>query len=101
MAKLNCWEFKNCGMEKTQAPGERTCPVPAEAKAHGINSGHMAGRACWVVAGTACNGKPQGAFAEKIGDCLDCEFYQKVVREEGTNFTDTSSVYLLLNKGYL
>ncbi len=98
MVKLNCWEFKKCGMEKDQGPGKKTCPVPTTVKAEGINSGRMAGRACWVVAGTFCNGKPQGAFAEKIGNCLDCEFYQKVVREEGEDYTDTSTVYLRLNK---
>lgn len=97
MAKLNCWEFMNCGMDRL-APKACPCPVPREARLDGVNSGRMAGRACWVVAGTQCHGKPQGVFAEKIGNCLDCPFYQKVIQEEGENYTDTSTAYLRLNR---
>ncbi len=58
--KLNCWEFKKCGREKT---GD--CPAVRE------NTGHI----CWMVAGTMCGGKVQGAFAEKVGNCKECNFY--------------------------
>ncbi len=32
---------------------------------------------CWQVAGTFCGGKPQGEFANKIGDCHKCEVFRK------------------------
>ena len=38
---------------------------------HGIN----AGRACWLVAGTFCDNKVSGTFAEKIDTCRNCDFY--------------------------
>ncbi len=58
--KVNCWEFKKCGRDRT---GD--CPVVGE------NAGHI----CWMVAGTMCGGKVQGAFAEKVGNCKECDFY--------------------------
>ncbi|MHB1184709.1 MAG: ATP-binding protein [Desulfobulbia bacterium] len=32
---------------------------------------------CWTIAGTRCNGKVQGKFAQKINTCMTCEFYQE------------------------
>lgn len=61
MASTNCWEYKNCG--KTS-----TCPAHSEG----------AGRACWLVAGTMCGGAVQGTAAQKLGNCRNCDFYQKV-----------------------
>lgn len=36
--------------------------------------------------GTLCDGKVQGTFAAKIMDCLNCEFYELVRKEEGPDF---------------
>ncbi len=58
--KLQCWEFKKCGHEK-----DGKCPAITQ----------HAGRSCWLVAGTLCGGKATGVFAQKIGDCTQCEFY--------------------------
>ena len=30
---------------------------------------------CWQVAGTFCNGEPQGEFAKKFGDCQKCRVF--------------------------
>lgn len=58
--KLNCWEFKKCGKDRS---GD--CPA----------FGRKAGRMCWMVAGTMCEGKVQGVFADKVGTCKKCDFY--------------------------
>jgi hypothetical protein len=58
--KLQCWEFKKCGHER-----DGKCPAITQ----------HAGRSCWLVAGTLCGGKATGIFAQKIGDCTQCEFY--------------------------
>ena len=86
-SKQNCWEFKTCGRE----PGGENvadcgiCPASTEEIIDGIHGGKNAGRACWAVAGTMCEGKTQGTFAKKIGICSLCDFYQMVRTEEGQN----------------
>jgi eukaryotic-like serine/threonine-protein kinase len=85
MEKLNCWEFKKCGYgiggAKTKEHG--LCPAATEQRLHGKNSGVCAGRACWVVGGTLGEGKVQGNFATKMAKCIKCDFFDKVVHEEG------------------
>jgi len=80
----NCWEFMKCGREPggLKANTSGICPAAADASFDGINSGVCAGRICWAVAGTFCNGKIQGTFAEKRKSCTVCEFYKKVQTEE-------------------
>jgi hypothetical protein len=65
---MNCWEFKKCGREPGGAKAAElgVCPAPAAG----------AGQACWLIAGTLCGGKVQGEFAQKIGNCMHCEFYK-------------------------
>lgn len=88
MAKLNCWEFKKCerqtGALKTFELG--VCPASTETRTDKINGGYNGGRACWAIAGTLCNGKVQGTYALKLGNCLKCDFYELVSSEEKTNF---------------
>jgi len=81
--KLNCWEFKKCGREPggENSPAVGVCPAPVTLTLDGVHGGTAAGRACWVIAGTMCEGKIQGTFAQKYKDCSACDFY-KVVREE-------------------
>lgn len=67
-AKIQCWEFMKCGRDK-----DATIKCPAYP--------HF-GRICWVVAGTFCEGKIQGTFAQKFEDCRKCEFYQKRTNKE-------------------
>jgi len=80
----NCWEFMKCGREPGGQKADRSgiCPAAADTSFDGINSGVCAGRICWAVAGTFCNGKIQGTFAEKRKSCTACEFYRKVQAEE-------------------
>jgi hypothetical protein len=62
------------------------CPAATAKELHKTHGGSLGGRACWVVAGTMCGGKPQGTFAQKYRDCESCDFYQAVKKEEGMNF---------------
>lgn len=88
MGKQNCWEFKECGRE----PGGKEvshlgeCPASKSGEGDGMNGGKCRGRACWAVSGTFCGGKIQGTFAQKQDSCLDCDFFNKVEKEEGEEF---------------
>ncbi|GAB4347284.1 MAG: hypothetical protein Kow0089_24840 [Desulfobulbaceae bacterium] len=83
--KLNCWEYKKCG--RGPADGSDTnrtpCPAATERRLDGVHGGMNSGRACWAVAGTLCGGKVQGTYAAKHDVCQQCDFYQRVAREEG------------------
>lgn len=85
--RANCWEVKKCGREPGGAKvGELgACPA-AQADIVGINGGTRGGRICWAVAGTLCGGQVQGTFAQKVANCMNCEFYLTVKREEGAAF---------------
>ncbi len=84
--KLNCWDFKKCGRVPGGAKVEElgVCVASTEIRANGVNNGKNAGRACWAVAGTLCGGVVQGTFAMKLGNCLKCDFYKLVMKEEGS-----------------
>lgn len=86
--KKNCWEFKKCGRE---AGGEHVkefgiCPASEEARLDAIHGGKNAGRSCWIVAGTLCQGNVQGTFAQKYQSCEQCDFYSIVKEEEFPRF---------------
>jgi two-component system NtrC family sensor kinase len=66
--KVQCWEFMKCGRDR-----DATMKCPAYPNF---------GRLCWVVAGTFCEGKVQGTYAQKYEDCRKCEFYRKVKDKE-------------------
>ena len=66
--EIKCWEYMKCGRDKDSS---LKCP-----------SYPNFGRVCWVVAGTFCEGKVQGTFAQKSEDCKKCEFYQKMRKKE-------------------
>ena len=85
MAKQNCWEFKKCGRQPGGAKaGELGIrPASTEKRVHGVNNGMNGGRSCWALAGTLCSGQVQGMFAQKLSNCLKCEFYQLVGAERG------------------
>ncbi len=88
MKKLNCWEFKNCGREPggIKVDERGICPAAVEIKLHGTHGGTNAGRACWVVAGSMCGDKVQGTFAQKYDNCVKCDFFQNVKKEEGAQY---------------
>jgi len=81
--KTNCWELKRCGHGPDSA---EPCPAATDGTSHGTNRGINAGRICWVVPGTLCDGFVQGAFHEKQELCLSCGFVAQVRREEGDGF---------------
>lgn len=72
--------------ERNECRQAGSLSAASERKLHNVHDGINAGRACWVVAGTFCQGKVQGAFAQKISTCNDCDFYKKVQTENYTNF---------------
>jgi len=77
---LNCWEVMECGCEPDgKEVSERgVCPAATNTLMDGINDGKNAGRFCWTVAGTLCEGEVQGKFAVKIDRCYNCKFYKMV-----------------------
>lgn len=85
MAGKNCWEIKDCihNPERRQKNGGPVCPAARSGEFDGVNKGTFAGRFCWAVAGTFCEGQMQGMFPRKFVDCLHCDFFQQVDREEG------------------
>jgi two-component system NtrC family sensor kinase len=68
--QVKCWEYMKCGRDQDCS---LKCPAYPNF-----------GRVCWAVAGTFCEGKIQGTFAQKYEDCNKCEFYQKARAEKGT-----------------
>jgi hypothetical protein len=100
MTRLNCWEFRNCGRE----PGGRkvaergVCPAAVETRTDGVNGGKNGGRACWAISGTLCGGKVQGTYAAKVGNCLNCGFYQKVQQEEKSRFETSVTILERLDR---
>ena len=98
--RVNCWEYKHCGYGPNSTR-DRTnrCPTVSEERLDGVHNGEKAGRACWVVAGTYCNGTVQGKFAQKYSTCMNCDFYQKVLEEEGHKFEITLRLMKRLRDG--
>ena len=84
MLKLNCWEITKCGREPGGSKAEELeiCPAALDISCDGINSGKNAGRICWAVAGTFCEGKVHGSFAQKRASCLGCDVFQRIKAEE-------------------
>lgn len=83
--RLNCWQDKRCGCEPGGAQAERrgVCPAAVDTTCNGINGGRNAGRFCWTVPETLCDGEVQGTFEEKIAGCHQCSFFRRVKYEEG------------------
>lgn len=98
MAKLNCWEYKNCGREpggdKVAEMGP--CAAAIEARLDGKNDGVNAGRSCWVIPGTLCNGVVCGTFDEKFPHCRKCDFFEAVQEEQGEGYVDYVALLLTL-----
>jgi len=98
--RLNCWDYKKCGYGPNENNrNDRICPTVSEDRLDGVHNGEKAGRACWVVAGTYCNGAVQGKFAQKYKTCSNCNFYQKVLQEEGSKFEITLQLMKKLREG--
>ena len=100
-SKLNCWEYHRCGREEggIHANERGVCPAAVEASLDTIHDGKNAGRACWVVAGTFCEGIRQGTFATKIKGCEKCNFYNLVRSQEQTDFRVPVILLFLMSRG--
>jgi hypothetical protein len=87
-ALRNCWEIMRCGREPggEKASQLGICPAALTASCDGLNRGKNGGRICWAVAGTLCEGKTQGVFAQKISTCMTCEVFRIVHQEENGQF---------------
>jgi predicted RNA-binding protein YlxR (DUF448 family) len=100
MRKINCWEYKGCRKEENdRLLSRQKCLVPEMSMYDGINSGKNAGRACWLVADTTCNGDVQLTFSHKLKTCAQCDFYRKVKEEEGDLETPLTVIENLCNSG--
>ncbi|MEI8259166.1 MAG: hypothetical protein WCJ30_26150 [Deltaproteobacteria bacterium] len=64
---MDCWEFMGCGREAGGARSAELGDCPASPDC---------GTDCARVAGTLCGGDGQGSFAEKLANCIVCEFYR-------------------------
>ncbi len=62
--KKPCWEYIGCGIEKDRT---RRCP-----------SYPYFGRICFAVAGTFCENRVSGIYAEKIEECRRCPFFKEI-----------------------
>jgi hypothetical protein len=82
--RINCWEFKKCGRELggSNTDDSGICPASTTEKLNGLHGGTNAGRACWFVVGTLCNGDIQGSHTKKYKSCIYCDFFRKVKEEE-------------------
>lgn len=87
----NCWEYLQCGREPGGSHVDELgiCPATIVNRFNGVNGGENAGRFCWFVSGTLCEGRTQGSFAKKLRDCLECSFYLQVEKEEGRHLVLT------------
>ena len=94
MSKLNCWEFKKCGRQTGGVKSAElgVCQAATECRTNGVNEGRNGGRACWAIAGTLCGGQVQGSYVAKLGNCLNCEFYQLVSKEQGTKHETAKAI---------
>src|SRR5512143_565385 len=92
-----------CGREPggVNAGEMGACPAAIDSSFDGINAGACAGRFCWAVSGTLCDGKTQGTFAKKRHTCVDCHFYQRVQFEEGTANLRTKFLRFITPNGSL
>ena len=101
MLKLNCWEFKKCGLEFGGARSKEfgVCPAARVTVKEKIHGGVGYGRACWVIENTLCDeGKARGSFSMKFQDCLKCNFFLQVRKEEGDNYIQSKDLLTKLKK---
>ncbi len=59
-----CWVIKKCPPKQ-----RKQCPAYE----------YNAGRFCWLVNGTICEGKPQKNWKEKMKICRECEVMQDIL----------------------
>ncbi len=86
--KTNCWEHVKCQRQPGGALVGQAgpCPAATDTTCDGVNGGNNAGRLCWAIPGTLCEGKVQGDYSQKSSQCRECSFFRRVKYEEGCHF---------------
>ncbi len=86
--KEQCWAFMGCGREPGghRAAALGVCPACTAVGHHGRNGGLNGGRACWRVAGTCCGAGVRGTWAQRLMNCVRCDFFLEVREDEGPRF---------------
>ena len=85
-------------MECGREPGGKkagqlgVCPAATDKRLSGLHGGKNAGRGCWIIAGTFCEGTVQGTFAQKYQDCRLCNFFRQVKMEEGADYQTSLAI---------
>ncbi len=105
----NCWDFKNCNYHPNNINLDIStdtnncemdkCPATTSGIFNGTNNGLYAGRFCWAVKETKCCKKGQEDYKKSIINCLDCDFFQLVSKEEDRYFTLSPSDVIEQRKG--
>jgi len=82
-AKINCWDYKNCGrtIKDRNAKAPAICPAFSHTALNGINGGKNGGRSCWLIPGTLCGRRIQRSCVTKSLACSLCDFKRFVLRE--------------------
>ncbi len=98
MERRNCWEVFQCGFEPGgKRSDSHVCPAATEQRLDGINGGKNGGRACWAVSKTLCgHGNIYGDLNKKFSECLQCEFFEMVLDEEGREFAPLREIVMRL-----
>lgn len=99
---INCWEYMKCGREfdGKNVAELGVCPVLENNALHGTHGGIKAGRCCWIVAGTLCNGDIQGTYASKHESCRKCNFYKKVKSQGKNKIMNQSELLEMIRENY-
>ncbi len=89
-----------CGRQPggTHTTDSGICRATVEKRLDGTHGGINAGRACWVVAGTAGKGNGSCTFARHGKNCRVCDFYKIVRKEEGDNIRPTFFLMKILEE---
>jgi anti-anti-sigma regulatory factor len=68
----NCWEFKQCGEEKT-------CSAATATQHDGQFGGLNGGRYCAFIEDNECFDSKKTDPGEKLATCVQCEFYHEII----------------------
>lgn len=77
--------MKQCGRgpDRNDTKDIGVCPAATDISSNGINGGRNAGRICWDVLHTLCDGKAQNNSSQKAVSCVSCDVFNRVRAEEG------------------
>ena len=71
--RLPCWELKQCPEETRDG-----CPAYE----------YQAGKLCWMISGTMCEGRPRKSWNEKMKICRRCQALTPVLNGNGMDRED-------------